>query len=78
MRSLARFSLNNLIFLFVVGFFVGAILKNTISHHIRIGYQDPQTIITEGKLYDIDIVEQNLLKQGVPEGEPVIDSSQQK
>jgi len=61
-----RFSRGNLIFLFVVAFLAGAITKKAISNHIRIGFNDPTTVIEYGKLYDIDKLEQKLLREGVP------------
>ncbi len=67
MSKSERFSRGNLIFLFVVAFLVGAIIKNAIGNNIRIGFDDPDTIITDGKLYDIDELEQELLKNGIPE-----------
>ena len=62
-----RFSRGNLIFLFVVAFLVGAIVKNAVGNNIRIGFDDPDTIITNGALYDIDELEQKLLRNGIPE-----------
>ena len=61
-----QFSRGNLIFLFVVAFFVGLIVKQAISNHVRIGYDDPMTIIRHGELYDIDALEQKILKDVLP------------
>jgi len=61
-----RFSRGNLIFLFVVAFLAGAITKKAMSNHIRIGFNDPTTVIEYGRLYDIDKLEQKLLREGVP------------
>lgn len=57
----------NLLFLFVVAFLVGIIAKNATGTHMRIGFDDPQTIIVHGALHDIDILEQELIKKGIPE-----------
>jgi hypothetical protein len=61
-----RFSWGNLIFLFVVAFLAGIIIKKATNSHIRIGFDDPATIIEHGELYDIDKLEQKLLREGVP------------
>jgi hypothetical protein len=37
-----------------------------MSNHIRIGFNDPTTVIEYGRLYDIDKLEQKLLREGVP------------
>ena len=60
-----KFSKGNLVFLFIVAFFAGFILKKAIGNHVRIGYDDPSTNIMHGELYDIDDLEQKVLKQGV-------------
>lgn len=57
----------NFLFLFVVAFLVGAIVKNTAGRHMRIGFDDPQTIIERGILHDIDVLEQKIITQGLPE-----------
>jgi len=62
-----RFSRGNLIFLFVVAFLAGAIVKKTVGNHVRIGFDDPMTVIEQGQLYDIDMLEQELMRQGIPE-----------
>ena len=61
-----RFSRGNLIFLFVVAILIGAITKNIVSDHVRIGFDDPTTVIERGELYDIDKLEQKLLHEGLP------------
>jgi len=67
MSKSERFSWGNLIFLFVVAFLAGMIAKRAISSHVRIGFDDPSTIISQGTLYDIDALEQELLRKGIPE-----------
>jgi hypothetical protein len=62
-----RFSRGNLIFLFVVAFLMGVIVKQAVGNNVRIGYDDPTTIIKHGELYDIDKLEQKILKKGIPE-----------
>ena len=69
-----RFSRGNLIFLFVVAFLAGAITKKAVSNHVRIGFDDPATIIEQGKLYDIDKLEQKLLREGIPAETPTVES----
>ncbi|XLQ19590.1 MAG: hypothetical protein ACKUBY_03290 [Candidatus Moraniibacteriota bacterium] len=66
-----RFSRGNLIFLFVAAFLAGAIAKKAIGNNIRIGFDDPNTIIMQGELYDIDELEQKLLKNGIPKEMPI-------
>ena len=63
MSKSERLSRGNLIFLFVVAFLAGAIAKKIVSHHIRIGFDDPTTIIDYGELYDIDKLEQKLIHE---------------
>jgi hypothetical protein len=63
MREKKRFSRGNLIFLFVVAFLVGAIAKRVINNHVRTGFNDPETIIDYGTLYDIDHAEQAVLQE---------------
>jgi len=70
-----RFSRGNLIFLFVVAFLAGAIVKKAIGTHVRIGFDDPTTIIEQGKLYDIDKLEQKLLREGIPEERATVEAS---
>jgi len=67
MSKSERFSWGNLIFLFVVAFLAGMIAKKTVGNHIRIGFDDPSTVISQGTLYDIDVLEQELLSKGIPE-----------
>ena len=66
MNKNERFSRGNLVFLFIVAFLAGAITKKAISNHVRIGFDDPTTIIERGELYDIDELEQKLLREGIP------------
>jgi len=66
MNKNERFSRGNFIFLFIVAFLAGAITKKAIGNHIRIGFDDPTTIIERGELYDIDELEQKLLREGIP------------
>lgn len=63
----AYFSRGNLVFLFVVAFLAGAIIKKAMGNHVRVGYDDPSTIIMYGELEDIDVLEQELIKKGLPE-----------
>jgi hypothetical protein len=65
MSTKERFSRGNLIFLFVVAFFVGFIVKQAAGSHMRIGYDDPSTIIAHGELYDIDELEQKILNKNI-------------
>lgn len=68
MKNIAkRFFRGNLIFLFVVAFMVGVIAKNAMSNTMRIGFDDPQTVIHVGELYDLDAAEQQVIKDGVPQ-----------
>ncbi len=72
-----RFSLGNLIFLFVVAFLVGTIVKQAVGNNVRIGFDDPTTIIPYGELYDIDELEQELLKNGIPADISTLNSSEE-
>lgn len=69
MKEQRRFSRGNLIFLFVAAFLAGAIAKRAFNEHLRIGFDDPQTIVTRGTLYDIDKAEQEVIQQGISEEE---------
>ncbi len=70
-----RLSRGNLVFLFVVAFLVGTIAKKIASHHVRIGFDDPTTVIDYGELYDIDKVEQKLIHEGVSSELPATEST---
>ncbi len=63
MSKSERLSRGNLIFLFIVVFLAGAIAKKIVSHHVRIGFDDPSTVIDYGELYDIDKLEQKLIHE---------------
>ena len=65
MKEQRRFSRGNLIFLFVAAFLAGAIAKRAFNEHLRIGFDDPQTIVTRGTLYDIDEAEQAVIEQSM-------------
>ena len=67
MSKKERFSYGNFIFLFVVAFLIGFIAKKAIGSHVRIGFDDPATIIVQGELYDIDLLEQKILSEGIAE-----------
>lgn len=69
MDKRSRFTRGNIIFLFVVAFLAGMITKRALSSHVRVGYDDPSTIIVNGKLADIDILEQELIKKDLFENE---------
>ncbi|MEN8252698.1 MAG: hypothetical protein ABFQ53_03920 [Patescibacteria group bacterium] len=71
-----RFSRGNLIFLFVVAFLAGAIAKRAIGDAVRIGFDDPATVIVQGELYDIDELEQELIKNGIPKNIPASNKEQ--
>lgn len=60
-------SRGNLIFLFVTALLIGVIAKKVASNNIRVGYNDPSTVITHGTLYDIDVLEQELIQKGLPQ-----------
>jgi hypothetical protein len=66
MSTKSSFFRGNLVFLFAVAFLSGAILKNAIGSHIRIGFEDPETRIAVGSLVDIDVLEQSLIQKGLP------------
>ena len=57
----------NFIFLFIVAFLVGVITKRAMGNHVRMGYDDPTTVISHGELYDIDVLEQELIRKGLPD-----------
>ncbi len=66
-KALSR---GNLVFLFIVAFLCGTIGKKAMGDYVRMGYDDPKTVIMHGELYDIDVAEQKLIQKGLPE-EPV-------
>ncbi len=56
-----KFLRGNLVFLFVVGVLIGVIGKNATFTTLRIGYQDPQTVLpVEETFFDIDAAEQRV------------------
>ncbi len=63
MSNSERLSWGNLIFLFIVMFLFGIITKKAAGEHMRIGFDDPTTVISRGTLYDIDELEQKILRQ---------------
>lgn len=68
MKEQRRFSRGNLIFLFVAAFLAGVIAKRAFNEHVRIGYDDPQTVVKHGTLYDIDAVEQEVIERSAAQG----------
>lgn len=63
MNSIMRqkFVRGNLAFLFVVGALIGVIGKKATFDTMRIGYQDPQTVLpVEETFYDIDAAQQRV------------------
>lgn len=51
----------NLAFLFIVGALIGAIGKKATFNTLRIGYQDPQTVLpVEETLLDLDAAQQRV------------------
>ena len=64
-----NFQRGNFLFLFVVAFLMGMIAKRTISTYVRIGYQDPSTVIAQGESYDFNRVQQDLAQKAVMESE---------
>jgi len=52
-----------LVLLFVVAFFCGALLKRVAGQNMRIGFEDPETVVQIGTLYDIDKAEQRVLDE---------------
>lgn len=64
-----HFARGNLIFLFVVAFMAGVIVKKAMFNTARIGFDDPQTVIHIGTLYDLDQAEQEVIKDGLPQPE---------
>lgn len=68
MKNITKhFVRGNLIFLFVVAFMAGVIAKKAMFNEVRIGFNDPQTVIHIGSLYDLDHAEQEVIKKGVPQ-----------
>lgn len=50
-----RLRRGNFVFVFVVGVILGVIGKNAMFANVRIGYQDPQTVLpVEETLYGLD------------------------
>jgi hypothetical protein len=66
MNNKKLFLQGNLFLFFIISFLCGVMVKKNMTHHIRIGFDDPQTIIQHGVLYDIDQLEQALIKRGLP------------
>ncbi len=81
-----KFLRGNLAFLFIVGALMGAIGKNATFNTLRIGYQDPQTVLpVEETLYDIDAAEQRvaakaaaLMEAQVAHGEEVVPGAEEE
>ncbi len=74
MNEQKKFVRGNLIFLFVAAFLVGVIAKKAIGDHMYIGFEDPQVHMSVGTLIDMDEVEQEVIRRGLPE--EVEDTSQ--
>ncbi|PID52436.1 MAG: hypothetical protein CR972_01985 [Candidatus Moraniibacteriota bacterium] len=77
MEKKKALSRGNFIFLFVVAFLCGAIGKKAMGDHVRMGYDDPTTVIMHGEFYDIDVLEQKLIQKGLPE-EPIQEKDSQE
>ncbi len=67
MNFKSHFVRGNLIFLFFVAFMAGAISKRSVGYHLYIGYDDPQVAVQRGELYDLDKIEQKLIKKSISE-----------
>lgn len=70
-----RFFRGNLIFLFIVAFMAGIIAKKAMFNTMRIGFDDPRTVIHIGSLYDLDRAEQAVIAEGMSQHENANDVS---
>lgn len=67
LRNLASVEI---VLLIILGLGVGYYAKGLAHNRVTIGYNDPG-IRTEGDIYDIDRLEQELIASGIPQAMPV-------
>ncbi len=58
-----------------MGFACGMVGKKMMHNTVRMGYDDPTTIVTRGTLCNMDALEQEVIQKGLPEKPEEVDTT---